>query len=407
MLDKLAIFELFNYHPHKGQLAIHNSRAKYRTLACGARYGKSIASAYEAIAAMFIPNSLGWVVAPTYDLATIIFRQILLGWQTVRPDAIETYSESRMYIRTVWGAECYGKSAENPVSLLGRGLDWMIFDECANSKEEVWSQYLQPRLIDRKGWALFPSTPKGKGWFYHLCMRAKTDPEYYFQEGPTWDNPVIDKEWLQAQKPNYTERWWQQEVLGAFLDDTGSVFRNIRTHISGVLEQPNKTKSYSIGVDLAKHQDWTVITVMDMQGRVVHWERLEQGMAYPQQQARIADVIRRYNNATTYMDSSGVGDPIVDYFLQSGLPVIGVPTAQEKTALVDSLVLAMEGGKIAYPDIPTLINELEIFEHEKTSTGRARYNAPIGFHDDAVISLALAWRGVNTGGDWGVASGGY
>jgi hypothetical protein len=73
-----------------------------------------------------------------------------------------------------------------------------------------------------------------------------------------------------------------------------------------------------------------------------------------------------------------------------------VPTAQEKTLLIDALTVAMDNGRISYPEIQVLLGELETFEHELTATGRDRYTAPEGFHDDAVISLALAWRGISS-----------
>jgi len=408
--DKLAFFDAIGYQPHPGQMKLHLATARYRILACGSRWGKSTAASREAMAAMMKPDSLGWVVGPTYDLASIVFREIMYGWLKARPDFVEDYSETRGYMRLINGAECYAKSADNPASLLGRGLDWLIPDECALMQERVWQEFLQARLIEKKGWAMFTSTPKGKGWFYQLFLRGKDaeQADYYSQEGATWENPIVDKEALLKNKPNWTKRYWDQEVLGHFIEESGAVFRNIRgDHLSGDFQEPSKGHSYVAGVDLAKHQDWTVITVLDETGHVVCWERLDQGTGWPTQKMRIASISTKYNGATCYVDSSGVGDPIVDDLGAMGVPVMPVPTAQQKTQLIDALVVAMDNNKITYPEIPVLLNELEIFEHEKTGTGRDKYGAPSGMHDDAVISLALAWRGVVGEQEWFIPTKGF
>jgi len=395
VLDKLAFFKQIGYVPHPGQLLLHQATARHRTLACGSRWGKSICASREAMAAMLKPDSLGWVVGPTYELASIVFNEIVRTWQRTLPGMIEYASESKMKIKLINNAECHGKSADKPEGLLGRGVDWMICDEAAVYRSDIWPQFLQARLIDRKGWALFTSTPKGKGWYYQLYLLGQNkEPEYFSLEGPSWENPIIDKEDLMTKKKHWTERYWQQEVLGIFLEDTGAVFRNVMRHVAGEFQKAKPGEIYSIGADLAKHQDWTVLTVMDKTGHVVDWERLPQGTSWPMQKIRIAEKSMQYNNAIVYIDSSGIGDPIVDDLRAMRVRLQPVPTAQEKTLLIDALVVAMDNDTITFPELPILISELQIFEHEKTKTGRITYNAPEGFHDDAVISLALAWRGI-------------
>jgi len=387
---KLSFFNRIGYIPHRKQLQLHSTDKRYRILACGARWGKSLCASKEAMFAMLYPESLGWVVAPTYDLSNVIFRLVLLGWFRARPDMIENYSETRQHIKLINGAECYGKSADNVASLLGRGLDWIIFDECALAKSEVWQEFLQARLIERKGWALFTSTPKGKNYYYDMYKIGQQGHKDYFSiSGATWDNPIVDKNELLSMRKNWSERAWRQEVLGEFIDSGGIVFRNIRDQTQGYLEPPNPEEIYSVGIDLAKHTDYTVITVMDSNAHVVEWKRLEQNMNWNLQKLRIEEISRRYHNAVCYVDSSGIGDPIVDDLIDMKLQVVGVPTAQKKTQLIDNLVVGFENHSVTFPDLPILINELEIFEHDKTITGRDKYNAPPGYHDDCFVKGTL------------------
>ena len=77
-LDKAAFFKDLGYEPHPGQLQIHASTAPRRIVACGVRWGKTRSAAMEALAAALQPRerSIGWVVAPTYDLADRVFREL-------------------------------------------------------------------------------------------------------------------------------------------------------------------------------------------------------------------------------------------------------------------------------------------------------------------------------------------
>src|SRR5262245_20655867 len=79
-LDKKKLFEDLGYEPHPGQLAIHESTAPRRVVACGVRWGKSMCAAMEAIAAAMEPRerSIGWICAPTYDLSERVFNQAVV-----------------------------------------------------------------------------------------------------------------------------------------------------------------------------------------------------------------------------------------------------------------------------------------------------------------------------------------
>src|SRR5262245_57579200 len=165
-LDKKALFSDLGYEPHEGQRAVHLSPASRRVLACGVRWGKTRCAAMEGLAAAMQPaeRSMGWVVAPTYDLADKVFREIVIIAAEKLRHRIETLKEheKRLVLRNMGGglSEIRGKSSDNPVSLLGEGLDFVIVDEAARMKPQIWENHLSQRLIDKQGWALLISTPK-------------------------------------------------------------------------------------------------------------------------------------------------------------------------------------------------------------------------------------------------------
>ena len=67
-------------------------------------------------------------------------------------------------------------------------------------------------------------------------------------------------------------------------------------------------------------------------------------------------------------------------------------TSDSKSDVILALALAFERGEIRIPNDPVLIAELESFEATRLPSGKWRYSAPDGMHDDCVIALALAWH---------------
>ncbi len=186
-IDKLALFKDLGYEPHPGQLEIHLDDHPRRVVACGVRWGKTLCAAMEGLAAAMAPceRSVGWVVAPTYGLADKVFREIVHIVNKYLPHRIVKLTEAKglLILMNMAGgtSEIRAKSADSPVSLLGEGLDWLIVDEASRLKPEIWQSYLSQRLIDKSGWALLISTPKGKGYFHELYRlgQGKDNVEHY------------------------------------------------------------------------------------------------------------------------------------------------------------------------------------------------------------------------------------
>ena len=388
------LWNRIDYKPHPKQKIIHDCRVRFRALCTGRRFGKSVLASREAIFNLFVENQRGWIVAPNYELCKKVFREIIILLNTHFPKYILKQSEANNYIKLVTGSELVGKSADNPVSLLGEGLDFLIIDEAASIKKEVWQEYLRPTLADKEGWALFISTPKGKNWFYEEFVRGQ---DRKIKDIQSWnfltsDNPYIPREEIKQAKRTLPKRVFLQEFQGVFIEDIGGVFRGVRDCISGRLEEPDPNRSYVMGVDLAKYQDFTVVIVMDkVNKQVVYFDRFHK-LDWNFQKNKIANVIRRYNNCQCIIDATGIGDPIYDDLNRLGLNIVPYKiSGTSKKPLIENLSLNIQDGLIKYPDIPELINELNIYAYKQSSTtGHTAYSAPEGYHDDIVIALALA-----------------
>jgi len=83
---------------------------------------------------------------------------------------------------------------------------------------------------------------------------------------------------------------------------------------------------------------------------------------------------------------------IVQDLEDAGLAVDPVRfSASTKRTLIENLITRLEAEELTLPaSANTLLNELEVYEYDMTDSGRVRYMAPSGFHDDCVDALALA-----------------
>jgi len=354
----------------------------------------------EGLAASLAPQerSYGWVVAPTYDLADKVFREIvLIASERLRHRIVVIKeSERRIVIHNLAGgiSEIRAKSADNPVSLLGEGLDWVIIDEAARLKPTIWEGHLTQRLIDRKGWALLISTPRGKGYFYDLFRRGQgKDPEFASWNNPSRDNPYLDGALIEEERGRLPERVFRQEYGGEFLEGSGQVFRNVRECATGIWQEPRRLARYHAGLDLAKVQDFTVLVILDDHRQVVFVDRFHR-IDWALQVQRIQAATSRYNRARTFVDSTGAGEPVYESLRRAGVSCTAYPfTQKSKAALIDNLAMLIEGKQLILPKVslwPEGIDELEAFEYSVTDSGNVRTGSPYGCHDDCVMALALA-----------------
>lgn len=369
------------------------SQARFRVLACGRRWGKTIIGAVVFLDMMLNESpegAVGYAAAPTYSHSR-------KQWKEIRrfcpKELIVKVNRADHIIYLVGGREIQFKSADSVDSMRSESVYCAWVDEGGQIAEDRWTLELRPSLMDCKGKAIFTGTPKGKNWYFQLWTRGQ-DPsqckDYESWAFSSYTNPYLDPKEIDEFKRDMPELAYRQEILAEFLDDVGSVFRNIRGCIKGVLEEPKTGKRYVVGCDLAKHEDFTVIIILDEQGHLCFFDRFSQ-LDWVFQSKRIIDICRRYNNARLLLDSTGVGDPIYDNLRRSGLQVEGYKfTNASKKDLIENLSIALENRAVTYPDIPVLLSELGLYGYKISPAGVTTYNAPEGYHDDTVIALALA-----------------
>jgi len=257
-------YKKLKYNPHGGQKKFHDSDARFRVITAGSRTGKTTGAAAEVIAYAWLPNKVIWCVAPTYDLSEKVFR--IVWRKMVEEWGCETLSGTSYRdrrIRFAWGTEVCGRSCENPKSLLGEGVDFMVVDEAARISKMIWDEYLRERLMDKIGKAIIISSPKGTaGWFPEFYKRGQNSA---FEQWASWritlyENPHIPREEIEMMALEMPKEVFDQEVLGKFVPYGGLVFKGFDegVHLSADAEF-NPEIPITLAVDFGKRNPTSVL----------------------------------------------------------------------------------------------------------------------------------------------------
>jgi len=220
----------------------------------------SIFAAYRTVQkALQKPNSVNWVIAPTYNATMLLWRKVI---KFLPEELIEEINRSESVIYLVNGAEIWAKSADRPEVLRGEGIDFVVLDEAAFIKPEVWSFVIRPALADKKGGALIIGTPCGLNYYYDLFQRGVKDSDTYDTDWisyncSSWDNPVLDRKELEELRDTLPPMAYQQEIChlpdtDVLLNDGNTVkIKDITEGMELVQVGGNKTTvtraSYSTG----------------------------------------------------------------------------------------------------------------------------------------------------------------
>ena len=236
-IDKPAFFEKVGYEPTAKQQLFHDCDARFRIACCGRRFGKTTMVAHDRLTDLFKPNTLGWIVGPTYDLAAKEFRimwdvlMIQMQLQTdKRVKGNFNIKQGDMYIELPWGSRVECRSATHPETLVGEGLDWVVLSEAAKQREDTWQKYIRAALSDKRGSADFVTTPEGKNWLYRLYLLGLgKNKEYEGWRFPSWMNEKVypggyDDPEIQLMKETTIEEWFLQEIAADFTAVVGRIF---------------------------------------------------------------------------------------------------------------------------------------------------------------------------------------
>ena len=229
------------------QQEVWADKTRFKVIAAGRRTGKSRLAAW-----LLIVNALSegkgqvFYVAPTQGQARDIMWQLLL--ELAHP-VIDKFHINNLQITLVNGAIISLKGADRPETMRGVSLKFLVMDEYADMKPEVFEQILRPALTDQKGSALFIGTPMGRNHFYDLFQYATLGKDETFQgwHFTSYDNPLLDPKEIDIAKKSMSSYSFRQEYMASFEAMGSEMFREDWVTFSA--DEPEG--EYFIAIDMA------------------------------------------------------------------------------------------------------------------------------------------------------------
>lgn len=314
-----------NFELLRWQKEVFTDPHRFKVVAAGRRCGKSRLSAVTLlIEALNCPEgSSVMYVAPTLGQARTIIWDLLhdLGRPVIKSSHI-----NNLEISLINGRKILVRGADNPDSLRGVSLTYLVMDEVAFIKEDIWQKVLRAALSDKKGRALFISTPSGRNWFYDMFKLGQSDID---EEWKSWhfttaDNETIDPKEIEAAKRTLSSFAFKQEYLSSFDTAGTDIFKPEWFKLGS---EPD-SGDYVIAIDLAgfeevaktagaskKRLDETAIAIVKITDSGDWWVKsIEHGRWDIKSTAqRILDLIRDYRPQSIGIEKGALKNAVLPY----------------------------------------------------------------------------------------------
>lgn len=338
------------------------------------------------------PNTTVGIIQPTLPQSRRVFKQLLNMLNQTK--LVKHSNGTTLEISLLNGSEIIFKSGEQKDALRGMTLDLLIIDEGAFISDEIY-EILFPTVDARQAPILLISTPLFQsGKFYELFKQGIENDEYVkVYDWSTYDtSKYLSNDKLEYYKNTLTEGKFTSEYLGKFIVEGGYVFKNVKKCI---LRGKNNNPAVVAGIDwgAGDGNDYTVITMLDKDGKMVAQDFFNK-LEPTAQIERISKMIANHPSLEQInVEMNSIGTVYYD-MLKNRIkkPILRKfnTTNESKRRIIEQLAKAfLEGTVAVYFEVETM-KQLEHYAMEKTSKGYT-YNGISGYHDDFVISLALAY----------------
>ena len=387
-----------NFQLLKWQQNVFKDTHRFKVVAAGRRCGKSRLSAVSLlIEALNCPEgSAVMYIAPTLGQARTIMWDLLhdLG----RP-VIKSSHVNNLEITLVNGRKILVRGADNPDSLRGVSLVYVVMDECAFIKQDIWEKVIRAALSDKKGRAMFISTPSGRNWFYDVFNLGKddVDEEWKSWHFTTQDNETIDPKEIEAAKRTLSSFAFKQEYLSSFDTSGADVFKE---EWFKTAEEP-QYGSYIVAIDLAgfeevgknasaskKRLDETAIAIVKLEDNGNWWvHKIQHGRWDIRETAvNILKVIRDFEPTSIGIERGALKNAVLPYLndlmrknnIYSHIHDLTHGNKKKIDRVVWSLQGRMEHGRVTF-------NEKEDWSEFKD---QLIMFPTAGVHDDLVDALS-------------------
>ena len=379
---------------HTTQSLVGSDKHRFRVLRCGRRWGKTSLAAEE-IKGVSIskPTKIAYI-ANNYQQARDIMWEFLK--KELKNVTVGT-NEARLEIRvkTIGNGESLIvlRGWESVENLRGQAFDFVVLDEVAMMRNfwVNWQEVLRPTLTDRKGQALFLSTPKGFNHFYDLCNLELTDKEFKSFHFTSWDNPHLPVDELEKARDTLPrDRFWQ-EYEASFQKTQGLVYKEFDREKHLYEELPQNTAPFlpihyqKLGaVDFGYRNPAAVLDVR-FTGEKLYVE--DEWYKRERTDAQIADYVALCKFKEVYPDPENQGG--IEELRRRHINVREVIKGKNSiTSGIQSIrEMLIRGDLMVNKRCVNLISEFEMYSHEEEDNERNEKENPIKAHDHALDAL--------------------
>ena len=374
---------------HVGQAEAKKQFKRFTVLAIGRRWGKTKMSLTLGCQDAIKGKKIAYI-APTHSMSTKWFKDCATRLMQIT----KSINSKDHILELVTGGSIQTFSMESINNIRGNDFDFIIHDEAAymNNLLEEWNKAIRPTLVDRKGSAVFLSTPNGYNDFYALSEKCKKDTKNWATiQMTSHSNPFIPAEELDEVKESLPTEVYEREILAKFNDTSASIFK--REWIQRIEEAP-KDLAISFGVDLAISKstsgDFTCIAVVGHDTIYNKYYLLalhRSQMSFNEIVTRITEMASLWNPQVIAIESVAFQRVVTETLLETTtLPVIGVHPVKDKVSRALPLATRFEKGDIFIVDSdsvdPELYNELLAFPNPKV-------------HDDAIDAFEMGFTALS------------
>lgn len=389
---------------HRAFLA---SAARFRVLVMHRRARKTSLSLEEVCKFLMAnPGSIGKTLAPLRKQAKEIIWDDKDMLFTVFPkEIIKEVNKSELKVTLINGSMYFLDGADNVQNKRGNNVKILHLTEAGDHEEAVWTQVYEPVLKANGGVAIFEGNPRGKNWFSRLFDAAAARAGWASFLLSAVDSPIFTKQDLEDIQRSVPDAVFRSEYLCEWVGSTGMVFRGIPEAAVKDPVPALKGHQYRIGVDLGRHSDYTVVSVVDR----TSWDQVEMdrfnGTSWALIKERIVQAAKNYslrenfNKVELLIETNGIGDPVFeDIFnmcqeISQEYDIMVMPfltTNASKDKLVSSFSMLLDRNMVKLLRNASLVHEMESFTYTRSGNNYI-YSAPEGDHDDIVMATLFSF----------------
>ena len=301
------------------QQEVFGDYSRFKVIAAGRRTGKSRLAAW-----LLIINGLSETKGQVFYVAQardIMWSLLLELGHTV----IASSHVNNLQIKLINGTTIALKGSDRPETMRGVSLKFLVMDEYADMKPEVWEQILRPALADQKGSALFIGTPMGRNHFYELYNYSKLSEDVDFKgwHFTSYDNPLLDPKEIKSAEKSMSRYSFRQEFLASFEAQGSELFKE--EDVTFLDEEPDEGDFY-VACDLAgfidvnkvktktRHLDETAIAIVKVSQEGWWVANIAHGRWGVEETARkIFEVVREYRPISVGIEKGALKNAVLPY----------------------------------------------------------------------------------------------